>query len=311
MKLSRAVQDYLDDCRLKRRSPATLVTYGNALGFLVRLAMLHNRDEVGTCTPSLVREYFAIASERENQTETLLKKRSVLRGFTRWGLHRRLWLADPMADAPEYRKPGRLPRPFERRERDGLMALPLDSEERALRAVLYYSGLRVGEVVRLRARDVLFGDGIRPGRLLVRGKGDRDRAVPMMPELEVALGDYLMDRSEANRFVFTHRNGPWTARMIRYRVARWGRAAGVDQCIPHRWRHTSATELFEAGADPRSAQRFMGHKSLSTTMLYTQVADAEVERAVLQRSAMLRRRAEVLRQDSIPQAEGAAEGRVE
>ena len=118
MKLSRAVQDYLDDCRLKRRSPATLVTYGNALGFLVRLAMLHNRDEVGTCTPSLVREYFAIASERENQMETLLKKRSVLRGFTRWGIHRRLWLADPMADAPEYRKPGRLPRPFERRERD-------------------------------------------------------------------------------------------------------------------------------------------------------------------------------------------------
>lgn len=299
MKLTRAVTAYLDHCRLNRRSPATIVTYENALGFLTRLALLKGRDEVSVCTPALIKEYFAVAGqERENTTETLMKKHSALSGFTKWGMGQRLWLADPMLEAPSYRKPERLPRPFARHEREGIMALPLDAEATALRAVLYYAGLRAGEIVRLQVRDVLFGDGIRPGRLRVLGKGNRERMVTMMPELEAALGDYLLDRTDPRQFVFHRRGRPWTVPMVRYRSKAWGRSIGIDRAVAHRFRHSAATEMFEAGADPRAAQRFLGHKHLNTTMIYTQVTDAEVERAVLQRSQMLQRRANIPRESS-------------
>jgi integrase/recombinase XerC len=301
MRLSRAIQDYLNDCRRRRLSPATLRTYENSLGFLLHRALVKGKDEVGAFTEGLVAEYFASASdERHNAVETLLKKRVAVKQFAAWGLDERLWPADPTRKIPEYRKPRRLPRPFKLADRAALLDLDLPLAERALRAVLYFAGLRVSEVCALQVEDVQLGGG-RPGRLRVQhGKGQRERIVPMGPELEAALGEYLdarrLERTsgglDPKDFLFSRRGRPWTVRMVRYRARRWGIEAHVDGCTPHRWRHTAATELMEARVDVRAAQKFMGHASLETTMLYTYVADREVEEAVLQRSAMLARRHE-------------------
>lgn len=320
MRLTRAVQDYLDDCRVRRRSPATIVTYENALGFLTRIALLHGRDEVGAFTPELVKEYFVVASTAPransrnagNTTQTLLKKRSVLAGFARWGLKRRLWTNDPMIDAPDYLRDEKLPKPYERHERERLLDLPLSTEDTALRAVMYDAGLRAKEIIGLRIADVRFGDGVRAGHLVIlHSKRNRERIVPMTAALEAALGDHLMDRRDLTRWVFQRPDGrPFTHVMLRYRVKHWGRDAQVDKAIPHRFRHLAATELLEAGNPVTTVQRFLGHRSITTTMLYARVVDAEVERAVLKREQMQEQR-KILRQDSTPPVAGAAEGRVD
>ena len=294
MRLTRAIEDYLADCRRDKKTAGTLKTYGNSLGFLARLAMLRKRDEVGAFTPALVQEYFDLADERGNSLETLIRKKVALQGFAKWGTRKRLWtVPDPMAEAPRYRKPEKLPRPLDREDGERLMEMALDPSERALRAVLYYSGLRSAEILALRIGDVVFGDGARPGRLVVlHGKGNRQRAVPMMPELEAELGDFLMDRADPRRFVFAKRSGaPWTYTMLRYRATRWGKQAGVTKLVAHRLRHTAATEMVEAGADIEAVQKALGHKSPATTMHYVRVADRKVEDAMLLRSKMLARRA--------------------
>jgi len=295
MRLSRCIEDYLTTCRVRRLSTATLITYENSLNGLRNLALVNGRDEIGIFTPALIEEYFAKANAKGNSIPTLVKKRVALRRFADWGLRRRLWIEDPTLNAPAYRLPERLPRPFERRDRERLMALPVGIEEEALRAVLYYTGLRVSEVCGLRWANVRLGEGPGDrGRLVVIGKGNTERSVALMADLETILREYAEEYPPARSvYVFSHRGGhPWTPRMVRYRVMRWGQETGTVACTPHRWRHTAATELFEAGVDPRAAQRFMGHKSISTTMLYTRVVDAEVDRAADQRSAMLARRAE-------------------
>lgn len=308
MKISRAIADYLESCRLRKLSPPTLRTYENVLAGLLRVALVHGADQVAALTPTLVRYYFDAASAKGNDTATLLKKRSTVTKFAAWGLRERLWLTDPSVEAPAYRKPERLPIPFERGDRAELLALVLPPEEQMLRALLYYAGLRAGEILRLRVQDVRFGDGgERLGRLLIAGKGNRERLAPIVPELDAVLRDHLRDKPAAQRPLLARADGrPWSYRMLLYAVKRWGAAADVLACRPHRWRHTACTELFEAGSDPRATQRAMGHASLATTMLYTKVVDDEVDRAVLLRSKMLAdRRARFSDIGSLRQPDGA------
>lgn len=288
MKLSQAIHEYLDDCRLRKLGRGTLISYENSLGFLLKLAMVHGSDQVRAMSPELIRYYFDAASGKGNAVATLLKKRAAIREFAAWGLKRRLWLADPALDAPRYQKPERLPRPFDRGDRHELMALDLPTEERLLRALLYYAGLRAAEVLALKRQDVRLGEGEKLGRLVVLGKGQRERMAPIMPELDAVLRGYLAEYAKPPQaWLLARPDGrPWSYRMLLYRVSRWGSSASVLTCRPHRWRHTAATELFEAGVDPRAAQKVMGHASLTTTMLYTQVVDDAVDRAAMQRSQM-------------------------
>ena len=293
MRLSRAIADYLDSCRLRKLSPTTVRTYDNVLAGLLRVALVHGPDQVAAFTPTLVRYYFDSSSGKGNGATTLLKKRSTVTKFAAWGLRERLWATDPAVEAPAYRKPERLPIPFERGDRAELMALPMREDERLLRALLYYAGLRAGEILRLRVQDVRLGDGgQRLGRLVIAGKGDRQRLAPIVPELDGELRRYLAGPGlPPERPLLAKPDGaPWSYRMLLYRVTAWGASSDVLQCRPHRFRHTTATEMFEAGADPRATQRAMGHASLQTTMLYTKVVDDEVDRAVLLRSRMLAER---------------------
>jgi len=117
MRLSRCIEDYLTTCRVRRLSTATLITYENSLNGLRNLALVNGRDEIGIFTPALIEEYFAKANAKGNSIPTLVKKRVALRRFADWGLRRRLWLEDPTLNAPAYRLPERLPRPFDRRDR--------------------------------------------------------------------------------------------------------------------------------------------------------------------------------------------------
>jgi integrase/recombinase XerD len=141
--------------------------------------------------------------------------------------------------------------------------------------LLSEAGLRLCEVCDLRLGDV----DLAAQRLVVRqGKNNRDRTVPLSPNLQVALVAYLPVRGEAQTdHVLIQRQRAVKESLIRHRLRRYGQQAQV-QVSPHRLRHTLATRLLNEGMPITSLQRLLGHEKLETTLVYSRVHDETVQR---------------------------------
>lgn len=144
---------------------------------------------------------------------------------------------------------------------------------RAAFYLLWQGGLRLGEVEELRLEDVDFPQK----RLSVRnGKGKKDRTVYLTDTAIHALQAYLAVRGEGSGdHVFLYRNAPLCKDLIRAQLKYAGERVGV-KVFPHRLRHTCATQLLNAGCRVTSIQRFLGHKELSSTMVYARAHDQTV-----------------------------------
>jgi integrase/recombinase XerC len=144
------------------------------------------------------------------------------------------------------------------------------ARDRAILELLYSSGLRVGELSGLNSDDL----NIREGFVKVRGKGRKERIVPMGKKAVEALKAYMIERvllKKKDRALFLNRSGTrLTDRGVRRIVVKYARAVLLDSRIgPHTLRHTFATHLLQGGADLRVIQELLGHSSLSTTQKYT------------------------------------------
>jgi site-specific recombinase XerD len=144
---------------------------------------------------------------------------------------------------------------------------------RAAFYLLWQAGMRLGEVEELCLEDL----DLSQKRLVVRdGKGRVDRTVYLTETTIQALQDYLQVRGVGfSEHVFLYRNAPLKKDLIRANLQYVGQAVGV-KVYPHRLRHTCATQLLNAGCKVTSIQRFLGHKKLSTTMVYAKVHDQTV-----------------------------------
>jgi integrase/recombinase XerC len=162
-----------------------------------------------------------------------------------------------------------------RGEREAAIAL----RDRALLELLYGSGLRVGEVAGLTLDRV----DLSRGRVLVRGKGDKEREVPMS-EFAIDAIDAWLSRGRArlaapssDALFLNRKRGPLATRDIRRVVERYGaRLLPGRRVTPHTLRHSFATHLLEGGADIRAVQELLGHASVATTQRYTHVSRARL-----------------------------------
>jgi len=144
------------------------------------------------------------------------------------------------------------------------------ARDRAILELLYSSGLRVGEVAGLNVEDV----NTREGLVKVKGKGRKERIVPVGSKAVDAIKAYMVEKillKKKNKALFLNRTGsPLSERGIRRIVVKYARLIGVSgQIGPHTLRHTFASHLLQAGADLRVIQELLGHASLSTTQKYT------------------------------------------
>jgi tyrosine recombinase XerC len=157
---------------------------------------------------------------------------------------------------------------------EGIGLLPV--RDRAILELLYSSGLRVSEIAGLNIDDL----NTREGMVKAKGKGKKERIVPVGNKAMDSLKSYLIERklykkkkliSDSDNALFLNRNGErLTDRQIRRIVVKYARAIGIDgQIGPHTLRHTFATHLLFGGADLRVIQELLGHSSLSTTQKYT------------------------------------------
>ncbi|MBF0169394.1 MAG: tyrosine-type recombinase/integrase [Alphaproteobacteria bacterium] len=301
--IAEAVQVFLDHCRIaKCLSAHTLRAYESDLGQFTAFA--GSSGTVRDVERDLLRDYARFLFDQEKLKETSVRRKlATLKVMFRW-----LESEEAIEITPFHRLqmpirlPKRLPKALAPAEiRDLLLATKrrcLDSDDLAACAfylallILFATGLRVGELTSVRLKDIETEDGV----ILVRGKGNRERRVYLTnKDVLAVLKAYLRARRSVagadpnGRLLIDGEGIPITAQRLRRQLHRLALLCGFKKRVtPHMLRHTAATQLIEAGVDIRFVQKLLGHASIATTQIYTQVSDASL-RATLARANTLGR----------------------
>ncbi len=239
-----------------------------------------------TPSPERFSEWLAVRREQGYQLRSDARLLSSLRSFYRWARLYGHIASDPLASVALPTVRPSLPNTLEEEEVERLLLAPdittsLGVRDRTMLELLYACGLRVSELVGLTGDAV----NLRQGVVRVRGKGDKDRLVPMGEEAAEWIERYLKTARPAlmqdptRPALFPGRaDKAMTRQTFWHRIKVHAIAAGITRPLsPHTLRHAFATHLLNHGANLRVVQLLLGHSDLSTTQIYTHVAQARLE----------------------------------
>lgn len=224
-----------------------------------------------------LRSYIGLLSQKGLKKASVARKVSSIRSFFKWLRKEGYIEKNPSAllSSPKYRRP--LPRWLTEEETMRLLEAPGKEDpqgirDRAIVELLYSTGLRIGELLRLRLSDL----NLEQKLIRVKGKGGKERLVPFGEKAFLALKDYLSIRDALGPkedFVFLNRFGKrLSPRWVQKSLKVYALKGGIFKMVtPHLLRHTFATHLLDRGADLRAIQELLGHSRLSTTQRYTHV----------------------------------------
>jgi len=237
-----------------------------------------------------VRQYLAHLREQNYSRASSARKLATLRSFYKFLFRRGKVPGNPVQTVRTPKQEKRLPKFLEYEQIERLLAMPdcsdwIGARDRALLETLYSTGIRVSELVGLDDEDVDLADQA----LRVRGKGRKERIAPIGSTAVGAIGRYLQMRNTARLngrsdtgALFVNKHGDrLSARSVRRKLDKYLVAAGIDptHVSPHTLRHSFATHMLNNGADLRSVQELLGHRSLSTTQIYTHLTTARIKQA--------------------------------
>ncbi len=228
-----------------------------------------------------IRRFLENLGQQHYSSATMARKIATLRSFHRWLEKRGLITSNPMLMIRTPKQSKRLPKAIDVEQVEKLLSAPddtnlLGARDRAILETLYSTGIRVSELVSINRGDV----DETGAALMVRGKGRKERIVPLGSHALAALRHYATMLDEqmsggedadptAPLFINKH-GGRLSTRSVRRKVSKYLAQAGLDPNIsPHTLRHSFATHLLDNGADLRSVQELLRHQSLSTTQAYT------------------------------------------
>jgi integrase/recombinase XerC len=229
-----------------------------------------------------IRKFLEHLSQQHYSPATMARKIATLRSFHRWLEKRSLIFTNPMLMIRTPKQSKRLPKAIDVEQVEKLLSAPddtnlLGARDRAILETLYSTGIRVSELVGIDRGDI----DETGAALIVRGKGRRERIVPLGSHALAALRHYtaMLDtqtngtgqgRETTSPLFINKHGGRLSTRSVRRKVSKYLAQAGLDPNIsPHTLRHSFATHLLDNGADLRSVQELLGHQSLSTTQVYT------------------------------------------
>ncbi|TNC68819.1 tyrosine recombinase XerC [Rubellimicrobium roseum] len=283
--LSEALDIWLSQGRARRGLTAkTIEAYrADVVAFLAFLAV-HNGAAEGMASLarlsiSDLRAFMAHERGRGLSARSLSRRLSAVRGFCGWLGDREGFDVTAALSARGPRVKPRLPRPLAPESaRDVLAAIEAEPNEPwvaardlAVVTLLYGLGLRISEALGLTGREADL-----PPVLRIRGKGGKERLVPVLPVAREAVADYVRLCPHAiakdGPLFLGVRGGPLSPRLVQRAVERARAGLGLPAtATPHALRHSFATHLLAAGGDLRAIQELLGHASLSTTQGYTAV----------------------------------------
>ncbi len=284
MRYEDAVEEFISNMEAESNSsPNTLRSYRkDLLQFGKFLATEMGENPSVEAIEGIHVRRFVISLYRTHAPSSIARKVSALRGFFAFLKRRRVVEFSPMGEVSSPKIPKKIPNFLSVDEvfhlLEGKMEeTPLALRNKAILELIYSSGLRVSEVVSLNVGDV----DVSIRLIRVKGKGGKERIVPVGAKALEAIRAYLTKRrelvaksGEEDNALFLNRfGGRLTARSVERMIKAYARRRGMVRRInPHALRHSFATHLLGAGADLRSIQEMLGHASLSTTQKYTHIS---------------------------------------
>lgn len=279
-----AVSGFLDYLKVEKGlAPLTVSAYQSDLVQFAEFLQARRRT-LPQARRDDVRGFLSQLFANGVKDRSVARKLSSLRHFYKYLLLDRIIRHDPTLEIDSPRQWKVLPKALAATEIDSMLeaagkagetrlSAALAQRDRALMEMLYAGGLRVSEIVNVKLEDLK----LEMGYVLVRGKGDKERIVPLGRAAQEQVRTYLGEGREAllngkaSAMLFVRRGG---GRLTRHRVWQMVKAASASgrHASPHMLRHSCATHMVENGADLRTVQTILGHADISTSQIYTHVA---------------------------------------
>jgi integrase/recombinase XerC len=278
--LNKHLSDFLRHLRLeKNASVNTIKSYREDISQAIYHLefQLGHHINISRITPRNLRAWMAWLQEQGYARSTMSRRLSAVRAWFKYLRKTDVLNLNPADGLRGPRKEKKLPKFLPKNELvNFLVAIPdltgMDSRDRALFETAYSSGVRVSELVGLNLQDI----DLQEGFAIVRGKGKKERLVLLGPPSIKALREWIEERArrtvpKSGSALFLNKNATRLSdRSVRRLLHRRLATAGLRQDMsPHSIRHSFATHMLDSGADIRSVQELLGHKSLTTTQIYT------------------------------------------
>jgi integrase/recombinase XerD len=280
----RSVKNFLDYLKVEKGlAELTVSSYKSDLLKFSEF-MRRRRRELVEARREDIRAFLTQMFSKSLKDRSVARRLSALRHFYKYLLLDRMVQHDPTLEIDSPKQWKVLPKSLAATEIDTLLkgVEPHDASgleaaraqrDRAMLEVLYASGLRVSELINIKLADLK----LELGHVLVRGKGDKERLVPLGRAAQEAIRDYMdqarpiLLKGKVSPLLFVRRGG---GRLSRQRAWQMVNAASssITHASPHTLRHSCATHMVENGADLRTVQTILGHADISTTQIYTHVA---------------------------------------
>jgi len=266
-------------------SANTLAAYRRDLSALAEWLQTSSGTPLDCVQESHLQAYFA-ARHSLSKATSANRRLTVFKRYYRWALRERIVQVDPTLRMLAAKQALRVPKTLSEEQVDALLSAPdantaLGLRDKAMLELLYASGLRVSELVKLKTLHVSLNEGI----LRIMGKGSKERLVPFGAEAATWLKKYLeiarpqlldtkaQHKATQDLFLARHTGQGMTRQAFWHIIKRYATLAGIDVPLsPHTLRHAFATHLLNHGADLRVVQLLLGHADISTTQIYTHVA---------------------------------------
>ena len=292
--LQTLIDGWLSELKQRDLSRHTVEAYLRDVTQFIAFLAEHSGQEVSpasfdTLKAMDVRSFLARRRNVEaTQSRSLARSLSGLRSFTLYLLEKNYPVSAAFKIVRSPRIPKSLPRPLSQSDALQMIAVAGDMSShpwenirnQALLVLIYGCGLRISEALNLS-----YGDRPKPDNISIRitGKGKKQRDAPILPLIENAIQQYIQaapfDFKDDDPLFRGVRGGRFSARQVQMIVEKCRRSMGLpDTVTPHAFRHSFATHLLAAGGDLRTIQELLGHTSLSSTQIYTEIEDTELGR---------------------------------
>ncbi len=278
----------------RRLAPKTLEAYGRDVAEFLHFLADHfghkpKLPEFAKLTPADVRAYLAHRRRNGIEARSLMRSLAATRSFGRFLEREGRGKVAALTAVRAPKVPRSLPKPLSAKSaravanagtRAGEEQEPwILARDAAVLALLYGSGLRISEALGLKRRDIP-----KPGKgdaLTILGKGSKTRMVPVLPQVLEAIDDYVkicpFEISGGEEIFRGARGGPLSPRIVQLAMEHMRGALGLPStATPHALRHSFATHLLARGGDLRAIQELLGHASLTSTQIYTEVDSARL-----------------------------------
>lgn len=250
--------DYLYEIR--GYSNTTIITYDIALRQMIKAS--HISEIEGAITIDITPFRFQII---KNTKKTIAKKLSAIRSFVKY-LNTQKNLNVKYFPSESIKVPSTLPKPIEINYIKEILE-NANIEEKTIVYMLYGLGLRISELANLKI------DEIKNGWVLVHGKGNKIRQLPLLLELEKTIKEYL-DIYKPTKYLFEKNKANLGTASLRYKLTKLFASHGI-KATPHQLRHSFATHLLNSGARISDVSELLGHSTMATTQIYTKLGSTK------------------------------------